>query len=228
MTRDAHGDARREPHGAAASATDSARFLIVGPQGSGKGTQGVLVAEAFGVPQIATGDIFRANITGGTDLGKQVQSIIDAGELVSDELTCELVRDRLEQPDAAHGFLLDGFPRNRGQVDDLARFLESRGESLDAVIELRVPQQESIARLRQRAIDQGRTDDTEEVIANRLAIYERETSPILDVYREQGLVEQIDGVGTLDEVTARIFAALDARGLTPEQNGDNGDNGAAA
>ena len=196
-------------------ATGSARFLIVGPQGSGKGTQGVRVAEAFGVPSISTGDVFRENISGGTELGRRVQAIVEAGDLVSDELTCELVRDRLSQTDAARGFLLDGFPRNRAQVDDLDEFLASRGESLDAVIELSVPREESIARLRQRAIDQGRTDDTEEVIANRLAIYERETAPILDVYRDHGLVVQVDGVGTLDEVTERIFAALAARGLEP-------------
>ncbi|MBM7505690.1 adenylate kinase [Agromyces aurantiacus] len=202
--------------------TNSARFLIVGPQGSGKGTQGVLVAEAFGVPQVATGDIFRENVKGGTDLGKQVQEIIEAGHLVPDELTSELVRDRLAQPDAAHGFLLDGYPRNRGQVDHLDAFLEGRGESLDAVIELVVPREESIARLRQRASDQGRTDDTEEVIENRLAIYERETAPILDVYRERDLVLPVDGVGALDEVTARIFAALAERGLVP-----NGDGAAA-
>jgi len=197
----------------------SARFLIVGPQGSGKGTQGVLVAEAFGVPQVATGDIFRENVKGGTELGKRVQAIIEAGDLVPDELTSELVRDRLEQADAARGFLLDGYPRNRGQVDDLEAFLSGRGESLDAVIELEVPRDESISRLRQRAIDQGRTDDTEEVIANRLAIYERETAPILEVYREQGLVVRIDGVGTLDEVTERIFAALAARGLQADGDG---------
>lgn len=199
----------------ASTAAESARFLIVGPQGSGKGTQGVLVADAFGVPSISTGDVFRENISGGTELGRRVQSIVEAGELVPDELTCELVRDRLEQPDAAGGFLLDGFPRNRAQLDDLDVFLASRGESLDAVIELSVPRDESIARLRQRAIDQGRTDDTEEVIANRLAIYERETAPILDVYRSHGLVVPIDGVGTLDEVTARIFEALATRGLVP-------------
>jgi adenylate kinase len=197
------------------AATGSARFLIVGPQGSGKGTQGVLVAEAFGVPQVATGDIFRANVAGGTELGKRVQAIIEAGDLVPDALTSELVRDRLEQADAAHGFLLDGYPRNRGQVDDLDAFLTARGEALDAVIELEVPRAESIARLQQRAADQGRTDDTEEVIANRLAIYERETAPILDVYRERGIVERVDGVGSLDEVTERIFSALAARGLAP-------------
>jgi adenylate kinase len=197
------------------AASGSARFLIVGPQGSGKGTQGVLVADAFGVPQVATGDIFRANVAGGTELGKRVQAIIEAGDLVPDALTSELVRDRLEQADAAHGFLLDGYPRNRGQVDDLDAFLTARGEALDAVIELEVPRTESIARLQQRAADQGRTDDTEEVIANRLAIYERETAPILDVYRERGVVVRIDGVGSLDEVTERIFAALAARGLAP-------------
>ncbi|WP_173923581.1 adenylate kinase [Agromyces sp. Marseille-P2726] len=214
-------------HGEPQGDARSARFLIVGPQGSGKGTQGVLVAEAFGVPQIATGDIFRANVAGGTELGKRVQAIIESGELVSDELTSELVRDRLSQPDAADGFLLDGYPRNRGQADDLDAFLSRRGESLDAVIELNVPREVSIERLRQRAIEQGRTDDTEEVISNRLAIYERETAPILDLYRTSGLVVEIDGVGTLDEVTERIFVALAARGLRPREH-DNGDNGAAA
>lgn len=208
-----------------ASATGSARFLIVGPQGSGKGTQGVLVAETFGVPSVSTGDVFRENISGGTELGRRVKSIVEAGDLVPDELTSELVRDRLEQPDAARGFLLDGYPRNRGQVDDLDAFLSARGESLDAVIELSVPRDESIARLRGRAIEQGRTDDTEEVIANRLAIYERETAPILEVYRARDLVVPVDGVGSLDEVTERIFAALADRGFTA---GGNGGNGAAA
>ncbi len=128
-----------------APASSSARFLIVGPQGSGKGTQGVLVAGAFEVPSISTGDVFRENISGGTELGERVQAIVEAGDLVPDELTCELVRDRLAQPDAARGFLLDGFPRNRAQVDDLEAFLASRGEALDAVIELVVPREESIA-----------------------------------------------------------------------------------
>ncbi len=201
------------------SADRSARFLIVGPQGSGKGTQGVLVAQAFDVPQVATGDIFRANVAGGTELGKRVQAIIEAGDLVPDELTSALVADRLSQADAAEGFLLDGYPRNRGQVDDLDAFLEGRGESLDAVIELEVPREESIARISQRAIEQGRTDDTEEAIANRLAIYERETAPILEVYRARGLVLRVDGVGTLDEVTARIFEGLAARGLAPRHPG---------
>lgn len=192
----------------------SARLLIVGPQGSGKGTQGVRVGEALSIPVISTGDVFRANVSAGTPLGQQVKAIIEAGDLVPDSLTSEIVRDRLTQDDASNGFLLDGYPRNLGQVGDLDAFLESRGEALDAVIELSVPRDESIARLSQRAIEQGRTDDTEEVIANRLAIYERETAPILDVYRERGIVDAIDGVGSLDEIADRIAAALAARGIT--------------
>lgn len=192
----------------------SARLLIVGPQGSGKGTQGVRVGEALSIPVISTGDVFRANVSAGTPLGQQVKAIIEAGDLVPDSLTSEIVRDRLTQDDASNGFLLDGYPRNLGQVGDLDAFLEGRGEALDAVIELSVPRDESIARLSQRAIEQGRTDDTEDVIANRLAIYERETAPILDVYRERGIVDAIDGVGSLDEIADRIAAALAARGIT--------------
>lgn len=190
-----------------------ARLLIVGPQGSGKGTQGARIAEIFGIPTVSTGDVFRANIAQGTDLGRQVQAIIEAGNLVPDALTGEVVRDRLAQPDAAAGFLLDGYPRNLSQVADLDAFLDDRDEQLTAVIELSVPREESISRLELRAAEQGRTDDTAEVIANRLAIYERETAPILDVYRERGIVEEIDGVGTLDEITDRIVDSLEARGL---------------
>ncbi|WOF22290.1 adenylate kinase [Microbacterium betulae] len=189
------------------------RLLIVGPQGSGKGTQGVLVAEAFGVPVVSTGDIFRANIKDGTELGRKVTAILDAGDLVPDEVTSEIVRDRLSQDDAAAGFLLDGYPRNTVQVDHLDAFLGARGEGLDAVVLLDVPRRESIARIAKRAAEQGRSDDTEEAISNRLDIYESETAPIIDVYGARGIVDRIDGVGTLDEITERIFAALEARGL---------------
>ncbi|MCK6079082.1 adenylate kinase [Microbacterium sp. EYE_5] len=191
-----------------------ARLLIIGPQGSGKGTQGARIAERFGVPAVSTGDVFRANVKEGTELGLKVKAIIDAGDLVPDELTSEIVRDRLEQSDAATGFLLDGYPRNLGQVRDLDAFLDGRGEPLTAVIELSVPRDESIARLSRRAAEQGRADDNEESIAKRLSIYESETAPILDVYRERGVVDEIDGVGSLDEITERITAALAARGVT--------------
>lgn len=194
--------------------SSSARLLIVGPQGSGKGTQGVRVAAALRIPVVSTGDIFRENIKGGTPLGQQVTAILDAGDLVPDELTSEIVRDRLSQDDAQGGFLLDGYPRNAAQVEHLDAFLTGRGESLDAVLLLDVPRAESILRLRQRALEQGRSDDTEETIAKRLDIYEQETAPILEVYGARGIVDTIDGVGSLNEVTERIAAALAARGLT--------------
>ncbi|WP_406249202.1 adenylate kinase [Microbacterium sp. M] len=193
--------------------TASARLLIVGPQGSGKGTQGVRIAESYGIPVISTGDIFRANIKNGTELGQQVTSILDRGDLVPDELTSEIVRDRLSQDDAANGFLLDGYPRNAVQVGHLESFLSARGEALDAVILLDVPRDESIERLQRRASEQGRSDDTPESIAHRLDIYEHETAPILETYSDRGIVDRIDGVGSLDEITERISAALDARGL---------------
>ena len=189
------------------------RLLIIGPQGSGKGTQGVRVAEAFRIPAISTGDVFRANVKEGTPLGQQVQAIIEAGDLVPDELTGAIVRDRLAQDDAAGGFLLDGYPRNIGQVGDLDAFLDERDEPLTGVIELSVPREESIRRIAQRAAEQGRSDDNDESIAKRLSIYESETAPILDVYRERGVAFEVDGVGTLDEVFERIITALAARGI---------------
>ena len=191
----------------------TARLLIVGPQGSGKGTQGVRIAEALGIPVVSTGDIFRANIKDGTELGRKVTEILDAGDLVPDELTSEIVRDRLSQDDAERGFLLDGYPRNTVQVGHLDAFLADQGASLDAVILLDVPREESIARLSLRAVEQGRSDDTDEAIAHRLSIYENETAPIISVYAERGIVDRIDGVGSLDEITARISDALAARGI---------------
>lgn len=198
-----------------APAVQEPRLLIVGPQGSGKGTQGSRIAEIFGIPAISTGDLFRANIKNGTDLGKQVQEVIAGGDLVSDELTFALLRDRLNEGDTGSGFLLDGFPRNLEQLGLLDGFLSERSEGLTAVLVLDVPREVSIERLAERARVEGRTDDTEEVIANRLAIYERETTPILEVYRDHGLTDLVDGVGSLDAVTDRIIAALAHRGITP-------------
>lgn len=199
--------------GTLGGAAGAARLLIIGPQGSGKGTQGERIAATFAIPAVSTGDVFRANVKEGTALGLQVKAIIDAGDLVPDELTGAIVRDRLAQPDAAVGFLLDGYPRTLGQVEDLDAFLQPRHEPLTAVIELAVPREESIQRLSLRATEQGRADDNAESIAKRLAIYESETAPILDVYRSRGIVDQIDGVGTLDEVFERIVTALAARGI---------------
>ena len=190
------------------------RLLIVGPQGSGKGTQGQRVAEAYGVPVVSTGDIFRANIKGGTELGLKVKAITDAGNLVPDDVTGEIVSDRLSQSDAVErGFLLDGYPRNAAQVAYLDDFLASHSAALDAVILLDVPRAESVARITGRAEIEGRSDDTEDAVAHRLDIYESETAPIAETYAQRGVLDRIDGVGTLEQVTERIFAALDARSL---------------
>jgi adenylate kinase len=205
------GAAHREHEQPAAQAP---RLLIVGPQGSGKGTQGARVAELFGIPAISTGDVFRAHVRDETELGVQVKSVIDAGDLVSDELTFALLRDRLSQGDTGSGFLIDGFPRNLAQVGLLDGFLAPRDEPLTAVIALDVPREVSISRLAERARVEGRADDTDEAIAKRLEIYERDTAPILEVYRDHGIVCAVDGVGSLDAVTDRIIRALGERGIT--------------
>lgn len=191
------------------------RLLIVGPQGSGKGTQGARIAASLGIPAISTGDVFRANIKGDTELGRKVKSVIDLGDLVSDALTFEVLRDRLNEGDTGAGFLLDGFPRNLAQVGLLDEYLAPRDEALTSVIALDVPREVSVSRLAERARTEGRSDDTEEAISKRLEIYERETSPILQVYRDHGILDEVDGVGSLDAVTDRILAALRRRGITP-------------
>jgi adenylate kinase len=189
------------------------RLLIVGPPGAGKGTQAARISERFGIPTISTGDIFRKNIADQTDLGKQVKAIVDAGDYVPDSLTNALVTDRLAEADAAGGFLLDGYPRTTDQVEYLANLLASHGHSLDAVIRLVADQDEIVRRLRQRAIEQGRVDDSEEAIRHRQDVYIRETAPLIDMFRAQGLLLEVDGLGPIDEVTSRIFAALAGRGL---------------
>lgn len=194
----------------------SARLVIVGPQGSGKGTQGARIAQTLGIPVVSTGDIFRANITEGTELGQKVTAILESGDLVPDELTSEIVRDRLLHSDAASGFLLDGYPRNTVQVGHLDAFLTDSGSELDAVILLEVPRGESISRLRLRAVEQGRSDDTDAGIARRLDIYEHETAPIISLYEQRGIIDRVDGVGSFDEITSRISDALAARGIAPQ------------
>ena len=191
----------------------AARLLIVGPPGAGKGTQAVRIAETYGIPAIATGDIFRANIKNETPLGVQVKAIIDAGDYVSDDLTNALVKDRLEEADAREGFLLDGYPRTLDQVAFLEQLLSGKGQALDAVIQLVADQDEVVARLRNRALEQGRSDDTEDAIRHRQEVYVRETSPLIEVYSAKGLLVEVDGLGEVDEVAERIASALAARGI---------------
>jgi adenylate kinase len=190
------------------------RLLIVGPPGAGKGTQAARLTETYGIPDVSTGDIFRANIKNETPLGVQVKAIIDSGDYVSDELTNALVKSRLEEDDAADGFLLDGYPRTLEQVSYLDELLASKGQALDAVIQLVADQDAVVARLRKRAIEQGRTDDTEDAIRHRQEVYARETTPLIAVYRDRGLLVEVDGLGEMDAVAARIAAALEARGIT--------------
>lgn len=191
------------------------RLLIIGAPGAGKGTQAEFIAKAFGIPAISTGDIFRHNVKNETELGKQAKAFMDRGEYVPDSLTNDLVRDRLSHDDAKAGFLLDGYPRTAEQVVELDSILADSGTQLDAVIQLTADTDEVVRRLLGRAIEQGRADDTEDVIRRRLEVYEEQTAPLISVYAQRGLVLMIDGLGEVDEVTARILEGLDARGLTP-------------
>ncbi|MBZ5734505.1 adenylate kinase [Nocardioides sp. TRM66260-LWL] len=186
------------------------RLIFMGPPGAGKGTQAAVVAERHGIPAISTGDIFRANVGQGTPLGLEAKRYMDAGEYVPDEVTNRMVADRLDEPDAEKGFLLDGYPRTVDQVAQLDGMLQARDASLDAVVVLTVDQDEIVQRLLQRAVTEGRADDTEDVIRRRQEVYLEQTAPLIDVYRERGLIHEVDGLGEVAEVTARILAALDA------------------
>jgi adenylate kinase len=189
------------------------RLLIVGPPGAGKGTQSALLTERFSIPDISTGNIFRANIRNGTPLGKQVKAIVDAGDYVPDSLTNALVTHRLEEPDALDGFLLDGYPRTLDQIAFLDELLAKRGQELDAVIQLVADKEEVVRRLRRRAVDEGRTDDTEEAIRHRQDVYARETAPLIPVFRDRGILIEVDGLGEVADVSARITEALAQRGI---------------
>ncbi len=184
------------------------RLVLVGPPGAGKGTQAQIVATQLSIPHVSTGDIFRANVAGGTELGLQAQQFMNAGELVPDSVTNAMVADRLAQPDAQAGFLLDGYPRNREQAIVLEGLLAEGDIALDAVVELDVDNESVIARLLDRAVKDGRADDTEEVIRRRLDVYSEQTEPLVGYYREHGLLRSVDGVGTIEDITARIVAAL--------------------
>jgi len=181
----------------------------MGPPGAGKGTQAAFVAEHFGIPAISTGDIFRANVAEGTPLGVEAKRYMDAGEYVPDEITNKMVRNRIDEPDADPGFLLDGYPRTLAQVEELDGMVEFTGHRLDAAVVLAVDNEEIVQRLLQRAEVEGRADDTEDVIRRRQEIYREQTEPLIEVYRKRGILVEVDGLGEVDEVTKRIFEALD-------------------
>ncbi|MET7451076.1 adenylate kinase [Streptomyces sp. NPDC005574] len=212
------------------------RIVLVGPPGAGKGTQAAFLAKNLSIPHISTGDLFRANISKQTELGKLAKSYMDKGELVPDEVTIAMAKDRMEQPDAVHGFLLDGFPRNVSQAEALDEMLKSEGMKLDAVLDLEVPEEEVVKRIAGRRICRNdsahvfhvsykapkkdgvcdvcggelyqRDDDSEETVRTRLEVYHTQTEPIIDYYKAQGLVVTISALGKVEDVTARAMEAL--------------------
>lgn len=189
----------------------SARMVLLGPPGAGKGTQAARIGERLGIPAISTGDIFRAHVAGSTELGRRARAYMDKGEYVPDSVTNAMVADRLAEDDAASGFLLDGYPRTAAQVDALDDMLSERGEALDVVVEITADADAVVERLLGRAAEQGRADDTEPVIRRRLEVYAEATAPLAAIYEGRGLLLRVDGMGGVDEVTDRIMAALAAR-----------------
>jgi adenylate kinase len=190
------------------------RLLLIGAPGAGKGTQAEKLSAAFNIPAISTGDIFRHNVKNETELGKQAKAFMDRGEYVPDSLTNALVRDRLSHTDAGAGFLLDGYPRTAEQVTELDEILSEQGTKLDVVVQLTADTDEVVRRLLNRAIEQGRADDTEDVIRRRLEVYEEQTAPLTSVYAARQLLVTVDGLGEVAEVTDRILEALHARGTS--------------
>ena len=178
------------------------RVVLLGPPGAGKGTQAQKLSEKLGIPQISTGELFRSNIENGTKLGLEAKRYLDAGDLVPSDLTNQLVDDRLDDPDAVNGFILDGYPRSLEQAKALHEMLGRRGTDIDAVVEFRVSEDELLQRLKGR----GRADDTDDVILNRMKVYRDETAPLLEYYRDE--LKTVDAIGTMDEVFARALRAL--------------------
>ncbi|OBY94014.1 adenylate kinase [Actinomyces oris] len=189
-------------------------MVLLGPPGAGKGTQAARIAERLGIPAISTGDIFRANVAGATELGTQAKAYMDKGEYVPDSITNAMVADRIAQADCENGFLLDGYPRTTAQVGELDSMLKDSGLALDVVVEITADAEAVVARLLKRAGEQGRADDTEPVIRRRLEVYGESTAPLADLYAERDLLVQVDGMGEIDVVTGRIMEALASRGIT--------------
>jgi adenylate kinase len=185
------------------------RVILMGPPGAGKGTQAGLIAKCFDIPAISTGDIFRANVAQGTELGRQARLFMDAGQYVPDAITNKMVGNRLSEPDAASGFVLDGYPRTAAQVEELDGMLRMTGHSIDRVLCLIVDDPEQlVTRLLQRADAEGRTDDTADVIRHRQKLYAEETEPLLDVYRARGQLRMLSGAGDVEKVTQGLLSAL--------------------
>jgi adenylate kinase len=188
------------------------RILLLGPQGSGKGTQAQRISTTYGVPHIATGDMLRAAMAAGTELGRRIKPIYDAGELVPDDLMIELIRERLSQPDAEGGFVLDGFPRTLEQADALDDMLLEIGSPLDVVFDLQIDEPTTVLRLLGRAQEEGRSDDTPEAIAKRLELFHDATMPVIEHYRAQGKIVGVHAAGTVNEVFNEIQEALEQVG----------------
>lgn len=187
------------------------KMLIIGPPGSGKGTQAEVISHRLGVVAVSTGDIFRANVKCGTPLGLEARKYIDAGDFVPDSVTNNMVQDRLRGSDVESGFLLDGYPRTTAQISHLDRILASKGQELDVVLELTADREELVARLLGRARASGRSDDTEDVIRYRLDLYHEQTEAVVSEYAERGILTSVDGLGTIDTVTDRLYQAISAR-----------------
>jgi adenylate kinase len=180
------------------------KLLFLGPPGAGKGTQAEAVAEAKGIAHVSTGAMFRQHVSDGTELGEEVKAIMDRGDLVPDSITIAMLEERIARPDAAGGYILDGFPRTSPQVEALDAAIGE--DALDAVIVLEVPEDE----LTKRMLSRGRADDTEESVRNRLAVYRADTEPLIDLYTKRGIVSAVSGLGDIDEITERILSTLDS------------------
>jgi adenylate kinase len=187
-------------------------LLVLGPQGSGKGTQAKRISAAHGIPHVSTGDMFRAAIAEGTELGRRVEPILASGELVPDDLTVALIRERLAAPDAAGGFVLDGFPRNLAQAEALDVMLEGIGRALDAVLFFDLSDEIAIERIHGRAVEEGREDDAPEAVARRLAIYHEQTEPVVERYRTTGKLVPLHAERTVEQVSTEIEDALELLG----------------
>ena len=185
-------------------------IIFFGPPGAGKGTQAAIIKEAYGLAHLSTGDMLRAAVAAGTEVGQQAKAVMEAGKLVSDELIISVVADRIEEPDCGNGFILDGFPRTLRQAQALDEMLAGKGKGLDAVIEVRVPDSILVGRIQKRAAETGgaRADDNPETLQKRLAIYHEQTAPVLPYYEQAGVLKVIDGNRDVDAVTAAIKAAL--------------------